>query len=556
MEKNYIEEIVKEDLAAGIFSRPVTTRFAPEPGGFLHIGHAKGILASWKIARKFEGFFNLRMDDTDPEKDHGRYVDIVIDDVKMLGVDPGDRVFFASDYFNELYEYAADLIDKGKAYVCDLSEDELKTYRGDYFRPGRPSPYRNRSSEENSTLLEQMRAGRFQDGAKTLRAKVDYNAPNVLMRDPVMYRVLHKTHYRTGDRWCIYPMYDFAHCLSDYIEGVTHSLCGLEFENHRCLYDWFPDAAGIDEPPKQIEYAELNMSRTVLGKRHIRKLISLGIVSGWDDPGLMTLKGLKRRGYSAEVFKLFFDRIGLSRTRSRIAPDILEACARDYYNTTASRAMAVLNPLKVRITNYPKDTIEYLEAINNPEKPELGTREVPFGRDIYIERDDFMATPVKKYYRLTPGREVRLRYGYFITCKDFTISRETGEVVEVFAEYDPATRGGFAPDGRKVKSTLHWVSVEHSIPAEIREFNQLTDLEDSSAGPSGEDLTAHIDPHYKTVVEGARLEPMLAHADPDTVYQFERLGYFCADPDSSPRRPVFNKTASLRDSWAKVRNRP
>jgi len=547
---DFIREAVKEDLRTGRFTR-VHTRFPPEPNGYLHIGHAKAVWIDYGVARDFGGLFNLRFDDTNPVKEEQEFVDAIVADVRWLGADWGDRLFFASDYFEQMYLWAEDLIKKGKAYVCDLSADEVAAYRGTLTQPGKDSPYRNRSVEENLDLFRRMRAGEFPDGARTLRAKIDMASPNLNLRDPVMYRILHATHHRTGDKWCIYPMYDWAHGLEDSIEGITHSLCSLEYENHRPLYDWFLDALGIYHP-RQIEFARLNLTHTVMSKRRLMELVQCGCVRGWDDPRMPTLAGLRRRGYTPEAIRDFCARIGINKVDSLVDVAVLEHCVREHLNKTAPRVMAVLCPLRVVIENYPEGHTEDLEAINNPEDPSAGTRRVPFSRVLYIERDDFMEEPPPKFYRLAPGREVRLRYAYFIKCQRVVKDPSTGQVVELRCTYDPATRGGNAPDGRKVKATIHWVSAPHAIPAEVRLYDHLFTIEDVNALPEGEDFKRHLNPHSLEVLSDCRLEPSLAGAAVGARYQFERLGYFCVDPDSAPGRPVFNRTVTLRDEWAKL----
>jgi len=547
---DFIREAVKEDLRTGRFTR-VHTRFPPEPNGYLHIGHAKAVWIDYGVARDFGGLFNLRFDDTNPVKEEQEFVDAIVADVRWLGADWGDRLFFASDYFEQMYLWAEDLIKKGKAYVCDLSADEVAAYRGTLTQPGKDSPYRNRSVEENLDLFRRMRAGEFPDGARTLRAKIDMASPNLNLRDPVMYRILHATHHRTGDKWCIYPMYDWAHGLEDSIEGITHSLCSLEYENHRPLYDWFLDALGIYHP-RQIEFARLNLTHTVMSKRRLMELVQCGCVRGWDDPRMPTLAGLRRRGYTPEAIRDFCARIGINKVDSLVDVAVLEHCVREHLNKTAPRVMAVLRPLRVVIENYPEGHTEDLEAINNPEDPSAGTRRVPFSRVLYIERDDFMEEPPHKFYRLAPGREVRLRYAYFIKCQRVVKDPSTGQVVELRCTYDPATRGGNAPDGRKVKATIHWVSAPHAIPAEVRLYDHLFTIEDVNALPEGEDFKRHLNPHSLEVLSDCRLEPSLAGAAVGARYQFERLGYFCVDPDSAPGRPVFNRTVTLRDEWAKL----
>ena len=549
---DFIRAIVAEDVKSNKNDGRVHTRFPPEPNGYLHIGHAKSICLNFGIASEFAGgLCNLRFDDTNPCKEEQEYVDSIMEDVRWLGFDWDDRLFYASDYFERLYECAAQLVRAGKAYVCDLSAEEIRAHRGSLTEPGKESPYRGRSVEENLDLFERMRAGEFPDGSRVLRAKIDMGSPNLNMRDPVVYRILRATHHRTADRWCVYPMYDWAHGLSDSFEGITHSICTLEFENHRPLYDWFLDQLGVYHS-QQIEFARLNLTYTVMSKRKLLHLVREGHVSGWDDPRMPTLSGMRRRGYTPEAIRGFCRRIGVSKTDSVVDIALLEHCLREDLNRRSSRVMAVLRPLRVVIDNYPEDRTEQMDAINNPEDPSAGTRQVPFSRVLYIERDDFREDPPKKFYRLAPGREVRLRYAYFVTCVDVVKDPATGEVVEVHCTYDPATRGGDAPDGRKVKSTLHWVSAAHSVPAEARLYDHLFAKENPDAAPEGEDFTANLNPHSLDVVTDCRVEPSLAGAAPGSRFQFERLGYFCVDPDSSQGRLVFNRTVSLRDTWARI----
>jgi len=547
---DFIRQIVVEDLKTNKWGGRVVTRFPPEPNGYLHIGHAKSICLNFGIAEDFGGLCNLRFDDTNPEKEEQEYIDAIIEDVRWLGFDWQDRLYYASDYFEQMYEYAVQLIKKGSAYVCDLSADEVREYRGTLTRPGRDSPYRNRSIEENLDLFERMRAGEFPDGSRTLRAKIDMAHPNLNMRDPVMYRILHASHHRTGDKWCIYPMYDWAHGLEDSIEKITHSICTLEFENHRPLYDWFLDEIGVYHP-QQIEFARLNLTYTVMSKRKLLQLVRDGRVSGWDDPRMPTICGLRRRGYSLEAIREFSSRIGVNKFNSTVDIALLEHCLREDLNKTSPRVMAVIRPLKVVIDNFPQDKVEELEAVNNPEDLSAGTRKVPFARELYIELDDFMEVPPKKFYRLAPGREVRLRYAYFIRCTS-VIKNTEGEIVELHCMYDPATRGGDAPDGRTVKSTLHWVSAAHAVPAEVRLYENLFTKANPDDVPEGEDFTSTLNPKSLEILTGCRVEPSLAGAKPLSRYQFERLGYFCVDPDSSAGKLVFNRTATLRDEWAKI----
>jgi glutaminyl-tRNA synthetase len=542
--KDFIRTIVEEDLKTGKYGGKVHTRFPPEPNGYLHIGHAKAICIDFGVAEEYGGLCNLRFDDTNPSKEEVEYVDAIKEDVRWLGFSWDDREYFASDYFGKLYEYAVELIKKGKAYVCDLSSDEMREYRGTLTESGKDSPYRDRPVEENLDLFERMRSGEFPDGSRTLRAKIDMTASNMNMRDPVIYRILRASHHRTEDEWCIYPMYDFTHCLSDSIEGITHSLCSIEFEDHRPLYDWFLDQLGVHHP-QQIEFARLNISYTVLSKRRLIQLVDEGHVSGWDDPRMPTLCGMRRRGYTPEAVRNFLDRVGVAKADSVVDFALLEYCVREHLNKIVPRVMGVLRPLKVVIDNYPEDQVEDMDAVNNPEDPGMGTRKVPFSRVIYIERDDFMEEPPKKFYRLAPGREVRLRYAYFIKCTGVVKDEETGEVTELHCTYDPDTRGGNAPDGRKVKATLHWVSAAHSVPAEVRLYKHLFTRENPLNVEEGEDFKDYINPDSLDVLTGCRVEPGLEAAEPGSRCQFERLGYFCVDSvDSSPEKLVFNRSAS------------
>lgn len=558
---DFIRQIVIADLEAGKNDGRVHTRFPPEPNGYLHIGHAKSILLNYGIAEEFDGKFNLRFDDTNPGKEDTEYVESILEDVRWLGADWEDRLFYASDYFEQLYEWAEKLIRDGKAYVCDLSPEEISEYRGKAIRegdqvitpPGKESPYRNRSVEENLDLFRRMRAGEFPDGSKTLRAKIDMTHPNLNMRDPVMYRILRATHHRTGDEWCIYPTYDWTHGQSDSIEGITHSICTLEFENHRPLYDWFLDQLGVYHP-QQIEFARLNMTYTVMSKRKLLQLVEEGHVAGWDDPRMPTIAGLRRRGYTPEAIRDFAKRIGVTKAESTVDVAFLEHCLRQDLNKRAPRRMGVLDPLKVIITNYPDDQTEELPAINNPEDESAGTRQVPFSKVLYIEREDFMENPPKKFYRLAPGREVRLRYAYFITCTD-VVKDKAGNIVELHCTYDPATRGGDAPDGRRVKATLHWVSAQHAIDAEVRLYDHLFTKENPLEVKEGEDWLDNLNPNSLQVLTRCKIEPSLASAKPGERYQFERKGYFCVDPDSRAGKPVFNRTVTLRDTWAKIQKK-
>jgi len=547
---DFIREAIAHDIETGRFGGRVHTRFPPEPNGYLHIGHAKAINIDFGIAEDFGGLCNLRYDDTNPSKEEVEYVDAIKQDIHWLGFDWGDREFYASDYYQQLYDYAVELIKKGKAYVCDLSPEEMREYRGTLTEPGRDSPYRNRSIEENLDLFERMRKGEFPEGSRTLRAKIDMASPNINMRDPVMYRIMYVPHHRTGTQWCIYPMYDWAHGLCDSIEGITHSLCDLGYEDHRPLYDWFLDELGIYHP-QQIEFARLNLTYTVLSKRHLRKLVDGGYVNGWDDPRMPTLSGLRRRGYTPEAIRTFLKQIGVAKANSVVDIELLEHFARQDLNARSPRVMGVLEPLKLIIDNYPEDRVEQMEAINNPEDLTAGTRMVPFSRELYIERADFREDPPKKYWRLAPGREVRLRYAYFVTCTDF-VKDEKGEVIEVHCTYDPATRGGDAPDGRKVRGTLHWVSARHALPATVRLYDRLFLTPNPEDVPEGQDFMVNLNPNSLTTLTGCRVEPGLANAAPGTRVQFERRGYFCVDPDSRGGSLVFNRTLSLRDSWAKI----
>jgi len=548
---NFIRTIIEEDLKTNKHGGRVHTRFPPEPNGYLHIGHAKSICLNFGLARDYGGLCNLRFDDTNPSKEEKEYVESIKKDVRWLGFDWEDREFYASDYFGQLYEYALLLIRKGKAYVDDLSADEIRDYRGTLTRPGRESPYRNRPVEENLDLFERMRKGEFGDGSRVLRAKIDMAAPNLNMRDPVMYRILHAHHHRSGDAWCIYPTYDFTHGQSDSIEGITHSICTLEFEDHRPLYDWFIEELGIYHS-QQIEFARLNLSYTVMSKRMLLELVEGGYVTGWDDSRMPTISGLRRRGYTPESIRDFCERIGVAKKESMVDIALLEHCLREDLNKRAPRVMAVLRPLKVVLINYPEDKLEELDALNNPEDPGAGTRTVPFSRVLYIEQDDFREDPPKKFYRLAPGREVRLRYAYFIRCVDVVKDQKTGEIRELHCTYDPETRGGDSPDGRKVGATLHWVSAAHSLQAEVRLYDQLFTVQNPTIDEET-DFKAYLNPDSLETLTDCRVEPGLKAAAPGSRYQFERLGYFCVDPgDSSPERLVFNRTVTLRDTWAKI----
>ncbi len=549
---NFIRTIVEQDMETGKWDGRVHTRFPPEPNGYLHIGHAKSICLNFGLARDFGGLCNLRFDDTNPTKEEVEYVESIKADVRWLGFSWEDREFYASDYFDRLYDYAEQLIGKGKAYVDNLSAEQVRKYRGTLTEPGKESPHRGRTVEENLDLFRRMRSGEFPDGSRVLRAKIDMAAPNIVMRDPTLYRIRKVSHHRTGDKWCIYPMYDFTHCLSDSIEGVTHSICTLEFENNRELYDWVLDTLSVYHP-QQIEFARLNLSYTVLSKRKLVRLVEEGHVDGWDDPRMPTISGLRRRGYPPGSIRDFCERIGVARRDSTVDIALLEHCVREELNRTANRVMAVLRPLKVVIENFAEDRIEALEAVNNPEDPSAGTRTVPFTREIYIEREDFMEDPPKKFFRLAPGREVRLRYAFFVTCTGVVKDPETGEITELRCTYDPETRGGDAPDGRKVKATLHWVSASHALRAEVRLFDHLFAKENPNAAAKGQDFTEFLSPNSKEVLGECPVEPSLKAARPGERFQFERLGYFCADPvDSVPGRPVFNRTVTLRDTWKKI----
>ena len=549
---DFIRTIIQEDNKSGKHDGRVHTRFPPEPNGYLHIGHAKSICLNFGIANENPGGkCNLRFDDTNPEKEDVEYVDSIKEDVRWLGFDWDDREFYASDYFDQLYDFAVTLINKGKAYACDLPADKMREYRGTATEPGKPSPGRSRSVEENLDLFERMKNGEFKEGEYVLRAKIDLASPNFHMRDPVIYRVRHVHHHRTGDKWCIYPMYDYTHCISDSIEKITHSICTLEFEDHRPLYDWILNELEVFHP-QQIEFARLNMTYTVMSKRKLLELVQGKYVSGWDDPRMPTICGMRRRGVTPEALREFCKTIGVTKYNSMTDKVVLENCMRDHLNQVAPRVMGVLKPLRVVIDNYPDDTSEELDAINNPNDESAGTRKVPFSKVIYIERDDFMEDPPKKFFRLSPGKEVRLRYAYFVTCTD-VIKDDDGEVVELRCTYDPATRGGDAPDGRKVKATIHWVSEAHALDAEVRLYDHLFDQPDPEDLPEGVDYKSNLNPRSLQVLSGCKLEPGLKEAEPGSRFQFERLGYFCVDTkDSTPGNPVFNRTVTLRDTWAKV----
>ncbi|HNY91736.1 MAG TPA: glutamine--tRNA ligase/YqeY domain fusion protein [bacterium] len=548
---NFIRTIIREDLKTGKYQGRVHTCFPPEPNGYLHIGHAKSICLNFGLAREFGGKTNLRYDDTNPAKEDVEYVESIEEDVRWLGFDWEGRKFYASDYFEQLYEYAVQLIKLGMAYVCDLSPDEIREYRGTLTEPGKNSPYRDRSVAENLDLFERMRKGEFAEGSRVLRARIDMASPNLNMRDPAIYRIKKVEHHRTGDTWCIYPMYDYAHCISDSIEGITHSICTLEFEDHRPLYDWFLDQLGIYHP-QQIEFARLNLSYTLLSKRKLLQLVTEKHVSGWDDPRMPTITGIRRRGYTPESIRTFAEIIGVAKRDSVVDIQLLEHCLREDLNQRAPRRMAVLNPLRVVIDNYPEGEFEELDAVNNPEDPAMGTRKVPFGRELYIERDDFREDPPKQFHRLSPGREVRLRYAYFVTCTGLE-KNDQGEVTTLHCSYDPASRGGGTPDGRKVKGTIHWVSAAHAFNATVRLYDSLFTRPDPQATTEGESFLDYLNPDSLRVLTGCKLEPSLAEAEPGARLQFERNGYFVADSvDSKPGVPVFNRTVALRDSWAKI----
>ncbi len=547
---DFIREIIDEHNRTGRFEQRVATRFPPEPNGYLHIGHAKSVCLNFGIAAQYGGTCNLRMDDTDPAGETTEYVDSIIQDVRWLGFDWEDRLFYASDYYERLYQYAVQLIQMGKAYVCSLSAEEIRKFRGTLTEPGKESPYRNRSVEENLDLFRRMRAGEFEEGAHVLRAKIDMASPNITLRDPVIFRIKKEPHYRTGNQWLIYPMYDFAHCLSDSIERITHSICTLEFENNRPLYDWFLDELRVKDHPQQVEFARLNVSYTILSKRRLIELVQRKIVSGWDDPRMPTVAGLRRRGYTPEAIRDFCARIGVAKNDSVVDVALLENCVREDLNARAPRVMAVLRPLRLVIDNYPEGRVEEFDAPYHPQDPAMGTRKVPFSRVLYVEQEDFMENPPKKFFRLAPGREVRLRYGYFVKCVSVVKDPKTGQVTEIHCTYDPETRSGFAPDGRKVDATIHWVAADQSLPAEVRLYDRLFKVPNPMEG--GDDFLKFMNPKSLEILKDSRVEPSLAKAAPGSGYQFERTGYFCADlVDSAPGKLVFNRTATLRDSWAK-----
>jgi len=550
--KDFIRTIIDQDLKSGRFKDPVHTRFPPEPNGYLHIGHAKSICLNFGIAAEYGGLCNLRFDDTNPSKEELEYVESIKEDVRWLGFDWGDRLYYASDYFDQLYEYAVRLIEKGKAYVCDLSPEQIREFRGTPTEPGKDSPYRNRSIEENLDLFEKMQKGEFPDGSRTLRAKIDMASPNLNMRDPVMYRILRATHHRTGDKWCIYPTYDWAHGQSDSIEGITHSICTLEFEDHRPLYDWFLEQLEIHHS-RQVEFARLNLTSTMMSKRKLLQLVEEGHVAGWDDPRMPTISGLRRRGYTPESIRNFCDRIGVAKRESVVEIALLEHCLREDLNKKARRVMAVLRPLRVVIDNYPEGKQELLDAENNPEDPGMGSRKVPFTRELYIERGDFREVPPRKFFRLSPGREARLKHAYYIKCERVVKDAKTGEVIELHCTYDPETRGGWSKDGRMVRGTLHWVSAPHALQAEVRLYGHLFTKQNMTDLAEKKDWRAFLNPCSLEVLTGCKVEPSLAEFQAGTRVQFLRQGYFCVDTEnSSPERLVFNQTVSLRDSWARI----
>ncbi len=548
---NFIREIIAEDLRTNKWGGRVHTRFPPEPNGYLHIGHAKSICLNFGIAAEFGGLCNLRFDDTNPSKEDVEYVESIKQDVRWLGFDWEDRLFFASDYFEQMYQYAVQLIKDGKAYVCDLSPEEITEYRGTLTEPGKDSPYRNRSIKENLDLFERMRAGEFPNGSRVLRAKIDMASPNINMRDPIMYRILHAEHHRTGNKWCIYPTYDWAHGLEDSIEGITHSICTLEFEDHRPLYDWYLDQLKVYHP-QQIEFARLNLNYTVMSKRKLLRLVQEGNVSGWDDPRMPTISGLRRRGYTPEAIRNFCERIGVAKRDSVVDIALLEHCLREDLNKRAPRVMAVLRPLKVIIDNYPEGQVEELDAVNNPEDPSMGTRKILFSGVLYIEKDDFREIPPKEFFRLSPGNEVRLKHAYIIKCERVVKDEKTGEVVELHCSYDPETKSGGAKAGRKVKSTLHWVSADHALEAEVRLYNHLFLTPNPDDVPDGSDFKVNLNPNSLEILTSCKVEPNLKSAKPGNKYQFLRMGYFCVDPDSSDKKLVFNRTVTLQDEWAKI----
>jgi len=549
--KDFIREIIDKDLQTKKYKGRVHTRFPPEPNGYLHIGHAKSICLNFGIAEEYKGKCNLRFDDTNPAKEEEEYVKSIIENVKWLGFDWEDRLFFGSDYFDQMYKYAIMLIKKGKAYVDDLSSEEISSFRGTLTHPGIESPHRNRTIEENLELFEKMKNGEFADGQKVLRAKIDMSHPNLNMRDPVMYRILHESHHRQGDKWCIYPMYDWAHGLEDSIEGITHSICTLEFENHRPLYDWFLDELGVYHP-QQIEFARLNLTYTIMSKRMLLELVEGKHVNGWDDPRLPTISGMRRRGYSPEAIRNFCSRIGVAKVNSIVDFEFLEHCIRDDLNKTCQRYMGVLHPLKVVIENYPKDKTEEFEAINNPENPKAGKRKIPFTKELFIEQNDFMENPPNKFYRLAPGREVRFRYSYLVTCKEAI--KKDDKIVELRCTIDPETRGGYAPDGREVKSTIHWISAKHALDAEVRLYDRLFTVEDP-AGQKNANFKDFLNPNSLKILKTCKVEPLIKKLKPFDRFQFERLGYFCIDPDTTKEKIIINRTVNLRDTWAKIQQK-
>ena len=548
---DFIREIILKDIEEGRYNKKVHTRFPPEPNGYLHIGHAKALHINYTIAKEFGGKFNLRMDDTDPEKETKEYVDAIINDVKYLGYDWGEKVYYASDYFDKFYEYAIQLIEKGKAYVCDLPPEKFKEYRGTLTQPGKESPYRDRTIEENKVLFEKMRNGEFQEGKCILRAKIDMKNPNILMRDPVIYRIKKTSHYRQGNKWCIYPTYDFAHCLEDSIEGITHSLCTIEFEIHRPLYDWFLEQLSIHHP-KQIEFAPLNLTYTILSKRKLTELVEKKYVNGWDDPRMPTISGMRRRGYTPLSIKNFCNEIGISKTESLVNIELLHYFVRQHLNKICTRVMVVLNPIKIVITNFPEGKVEYLDAINNPEDENSGIRKVPFTKEIFIEKDDFMEVPVPKFYRLSPGKEIRLRYAYFIKCEKI-IKNERGEIKEIHCTYDPDTKGGNAPDGRKVKATLHWVSSSINTSVEVRLYDHLFTKENMNEIEEGKTFLDYFNNNSLKILRNCPAEINLKDVKEGEKYQFERVGYFCVDPDTEKGNNVFNLTVKLKDEWEKIK---
>lgn len=551
---NFIRKIIDEDQASGKHGGRVATRFPPEPNGYLHIGHAKSICLNFGLANDYQGTCNLRFDDTNPTKEEIEYIDSIIESVKWLGFDWSDRLFYASDYFEKLYESAVKLIELGKAYVCDLTPEQIPEYRGTLSEPGKNSPYRNRSIAENLDLFKRMRAGEFADGSKVLRAKIDMASPNINMRDPIIYRIRAVAHHRTGNKWCIYPMYDFAHCISDAIENITHSICTLEFEDHRPLYDWFLDELKTPSHPRQIEFSRLNLNYTIMSKRKLLELVQDKLVSGWDDPRMPTLVGIRRRGYPASAIKNFCERIGVTKQESVIEMSFLEECVREDLNLTAPRVFAILKPLKVIIDNYPDNQFENLDAPNHPSDESLGVRKIPFSKVLYIEQDDFMENPPKDFFRLKVGSEVRLRYAYFIKCTEIIKDPETGNIIELHCTYDPSTKGGSAPDGRKVKGTIHWLSAPHALPAEVRLYDRLFSIP-NPGGQKEQDYRSFINHESLEIISSALVEPSLADAKNENKYQFERLGYFCVDKDSTNDKLVFNRTVTLKDAWAKIKTK-